>query len=39
MTAWEVDKRVGNVRNDSPDLLQEHSASPGEPSLFRDAKA
>ena len=26
MTAWEVDKRVGNVRNDSPDLLQQQSA-------------
>lgn len=36
MTAWKVDKRIGNVRNDTPDLLQEQSAAPEEPSLFKD---
>jgi hypothetical protein len=39
MTAWRVDKRIGNVRNDTPDLLQEQSAAPEEPSLFKDATA
>jgi len=37
MTAWEVDKRIGNVRNDSPELLEEQSTPPKEPSLFDDA--
>ena len=37
MTAWEVDKRIGNVRNDSPELLEEQSTTPKEPSLFDDA--
>jgi putative SOS response-associated peptidase YedK len=36
MTAWKVDKRIGNVRNDTPDLLQEQLAAPEEPSLFKD---
>jgi hypothetical protein len=37
MTAWEIDKRIGNVRNDSPELLEEQSTPPKEPSLFDDA--
>ena len=37
MTAWEVDKRIGNVRNDSPELLEEQSTPPKEPSLLDDA--
>jgi putative SOS response-associated peptidase YedK len=37
MTAWEVDKRIGNVRNDSPELFEEQSTPPKEPSLFDDA--
>jgi putative SOS response-associated peptidase YedK len=36
MTAWEVDKRIGNVRNDSPELLKEQSTQSKEPSLFDD---
>ena len=39
MTAWEVDKRIGNVRNDTPDLLQEQPAALEEPSLFKDTTA
>jgi putative SOS response-associated peptidase YedK len=39
MTAWRVDKRIGNVRNDTPDLLQEQSAGPEEPTLFKDTTA
>ena len=35
MTAWKVDKRIGNVRNDTPDLLREQSAAPEEPSPSR----
>ncbi len=37
MTAWEIDKRIGNVRNDSPELLEEQSTPPKEPSLFDGA--
>ncbi len=29
MTFWPVDRRVGNVRNDSPDLFAPASASAG----------
>jgi hypothetical protein len=36
MTAWEVDKRIGNVRNDSPELLQEQSTQPKDSNLFND---
>jgi hypothetical protein len=28
MTAWKVDKAVGNVKNDSSDLIQPVSATP-----------
>jgi putative SOS response-associated peptidase YedK len=30
MTAWRVDKTVGNVKNDSPELIEAASAMPGE---------
>lgn len=36
MTAWEVDKRIGDARNDSLDLLQQQLPQPKEPSLFDD---
>src|SRR5260370_42615292 len=36
MTAWKVDKRIGNVRNDTPGLLQEQPAAPEEPTLFKN---
>lgn len=39
MTAWRVDKRIGNVRNDTPDLLREQPAAPEEPGLFKDTTA
>jgi putative SOS response-associated peptidase YedK len=28
MTAWKVDKAVGNVKNDRPDLIEPASATP-----------
>ena len=28
MTAWKVDKAVGNVKNDSPELMEPASATP-----------
>ena len=28
MTAWKVDKAVGNVKNDSPELIEPASATP-----------
>ena len=28
MTAWKVDKAVGNVKNDSPELVEPASATP-----------
>ena len=30
MTAWKVDKAVGNVKNDSPDLIEHASTTPKE---------
>lgn len=30
MTAWKVDKAVGNVKNDSPDLIERASTTPKE---------
>ena len=30
MTAWKVDKDVGNVKNDSPDLIERASTTPKE---------
>jgi putative SOS response-associated peptidase YedK len=30
MTAWKVDKAVGNVKNDSPDLIEPASATPNQ---------
>jgi hypothetical protein len=30
MTAWKVDKAVGNVKNDRPELIEPDSASPEE---------
>jgi putative SOS response-associated peptidase YedK len=34
MQAWPVDERVGNVRNDDPDLLAQSMPPPETPSLF-----
>ena len=34
MHAWPVSERVGNVRNDDPDLLDESQSSPEAPGLF-----
>src|SRR6266702_1710132 len=39
MTAWKVDKRIGKVRKDSPELLEEQSTAPEEPSLFKNTTA
>jgi hypothetical protein len=30
MTAWKVDKAVGNVKNDSPELIEPASTTPNE---------
>ena len=30
MTAWKVDKAVGNVKNDRPELIEPASAAPAE---------
>ena len=30
MTAWKVDRAVGNVKNDSPDLIEPTSATPNQ---------
>jgi putative SOS response-associated peptidase YedK len=30
MTAWKVDKAVGNVRNDSPELIEPASTTPNQ---------
>jgi hypothetical protein len=30
MTAWKVDKAVGNVKNDRPELIESASAAPQE---------
>jgi putative SOS response-associated peptidase YedK len=38
MTAWKVDKAVGNVKNDSPDLIKPASATP-EPAEDRAPEA
>ena len=38
MTAWKVDKAVGNVKNDSPELIEPASATP-EPSENRPPEA
>jgi hypothetical protein len=31
MTAWKVDKAVGNVKNDRPELIEPASAAPESP--------
>jgi hypothetical protein len=30
MTAWRVDKAVGNVKNDSPELIEPTSSTPNQ---------
>jgi hypothetical protein len=30
MTAWKVDKAVGNVKNNSPELIEPASATPNQ---------
>ena len=34
MAAWKVGPAVGNVRNDSPDLIEPQTEGPAQPSLF-----
>jgi hypothetical protein len=34
MTAWKVDKAVGNVKNDTPELIDQKQEDEPPPSLF-----
>ncbi|MDQ1450928.1 MAG: hypothetical protein QOK38_794 [Acidobacteriaceae bacterium] len=37
MTAWKVDKAVGNVKNDSPELIEPASATPDSTEALPDS--